>query len=117
MDFVQFMKVEDKNINEEINPEAIPMNIMKEPNEPNGLSFVEMKKIISKVWLTADDIMKLANCGKHSAIDIRNEIEEQIVSSGKKVPKSMYKCVPTNKVLEYLGLEEDYIFMMAERCL
>ena len=84
-------------------------------NNENVLSYVEMKNIISKAWLNSDDIMKLAHCGKHSATIIRNEIEEQIVSSGKKVPKGIFKCVPTHLVLDYLGLDVDYICMMAER--
>lgn len=80
-----------------------------------SLSFIEMKEIISKVWLNVDDIMKLAHCGKHSTTNIRNEIEGQVVSSGKKLPTGMYKCVPTKLVLDYLGLDVDYILNMAER--
>lgn len=84
-------------------------------NVLKDMSYVEMKELISKVWLDVDDIMRLAQCGKHSATNIRNEIEEQIVASGKKVPTGARKCVPTKLVLDYLGLDIDYICTMAER--
>ena len=84
-------------------------------NVLKDMSYVEMKELISKVWLDVDDIMRLAQCGKHSATNIRNEIEDQIVASGKKVPTGARKCVPTKMVLDYLGLDIDYICTMAER--
>ena len=84
-------------------------------NNKRDMDYVEMKELISKVWLDVDDIMRLAQCGKHSATNIRNEIEDQIVASGKKVPTGARKCVPTKMVLDYLGLDIDYICTMAER--
>ncbi len=84
-------------------------------NNKRDMNYVEMKELISKVWLDVDDIMRLAQCGKHSATNIRNEIEDQIVASGKKVPTGARKCVPTKMVLDYLGLDIDYICTMAER--
>ena len=87
----------------------VQLNIMKD------MSYIEMRELVSKVWLDVDDIMRLAQCGKHSATAIRNEIEEQILASGKKVPIASRKCVPTKLVLEYLGLDIDYICNMAER--
>lgn len=87
----------------------VQQNVLKDMN------YVEMRALISKVWLDVDDIMRLAQCGKHSATNIRNEIEDQIVASGKKVPTGARKCVPTKMVLDYLGLDIDYICTMAER--
>ena len=102
------------------------LNIQKEVTNKRGvdyiqasdkkdMDYVEMLELISKVWIDADDIMRLAQCGKHSATNIRNEIEEQIIASGKKVPTGARKCVPTKLVLEYLGLDIDFICSMAER--
>lgn len=93
----------------------IPVEISETTNLDNSISYVEMKSIISKVWINSDDIMKLAQCGKHTAVTIRDEIEKQIISQGKHVPKSAIKCVPTHLVLEYLGLDIDLICKMAER--
>ena len=43
------------------------------------------------------------------------DVEKTITESGKLVPPSMTKYVPTKLVLEYIGLDEDYIFKMAAR--
>lgn len=116
---LEIIEVDENNFKErnEVYMDIVPLEIRKTESiiDEEGLSFVEMKNIISKVWLNVDDIMKLAQCGKHSATNIRNEIEEQIVASGKKLPTGIYKCVPTKLVLDYLGLDVDYIFTMAER--
>lgn len=87
----------------------------KNTTQDERINYVEMKELISKVWLNSDDIMKVAQCGKHSAINIRNEIEAKVIAGGKKLPTGLYKCVPTKMVLDYLGLDADYIFKMAER--
>lgn len=77
------------------------------------MNYKEMSKIISKVWINSDDIMKICNCGKNTAIKIRRDVEKSIIDSGKLVPPSMVKFVPTKLVLEYIGLDENYIFEMA----
>lgn len=118
MDFsLEIIDVNDNGTKERdvIDMDYMPLEIRRLPDDGVSISFVEMKNIISKVWLNVDDIMKLAQCGKHSATNIRNEIEEQIVASGKKLPTGIYKCVPTKLVLDYLGLDVDYIFTMAEK--
>lgn len=51
----------------------------------------------------------------NNTTSIRNEIEQQIIDGGKKVPKSLSKCVPTHLVLEYLGLDANYICEMANK--
>lgn len=79
------------------------------------MNYAEMKDIISKVWINSDDIMKICNCGKNTAIKIRKDIEKTIVDSGKLVPPSMIKYVPTSLVLDYIGLDENYIFEMASK--
>lgn len=79
------------------------------------INYNELIEIISKPWVDTVDIGKIACCGKHSATKIRIEIEQQILDSGKKLPLSSKKCVPTKMLLEYLGLDVDYIFDMASR--
>ena len=79
------------------------------------MNYKEMMELISKVWINSDDIMKICHCGKNTAIKIRQNIEKTIIDSGKLVPPSMTKYVPTKLVLEYIGLDEDYIFKMAAR--
>lgn len=79
------------------------------------MNYKEMSKIISKVWINSDDIMKICNCGKNTAIKIRRDVEKFMTDEGKLVPPSMVKSVPTKIVLQYIGLDEDYIFKMAGR--
>lgn len=74
-----------------------------------------MANVVSKVWINSNDIMKICNCGKNTAIKIRRDVEKVITDSGKLVPPSMIKYVPTKLVLEYIGLDEEYIFKMAEK--
>lgn len=118
MDFsLEIIDVNDNRAKERdaIDMDYIPLEIRRLPDDYVSISFVEMKNIISKVWVNSDDIMKLAQCGKHTAVNIRNEIENQIISQGKNVPRSAIKCVPTHLVLDYLGLDIDFICSMAER--
>lgn len=79
------------------------------------MDYIKMYELLSKPWIDTEGIMKLAQCGKHSATKIRLEIEQQILNSGKKLPLSSRKNVPTKMVLDYLGLDENYIYTMAKR--
>lgn len=79
------------------------------------MNYKEMSKLIEKPWIDVEGIMQIAQCGKYSATRIRTELEEQIAASGKKIPSSCKKRVPTKLLLDYLGLNEDYIYSMANR--
>lgn len=77
------------------------------------MNYKELLEIISKPWIDTNDIMVIAQCGKNSAIKIRWDIERSILDSGLKLPKSNKRHVPTKLVLEYLGLDVEYIKNMA----
>ena len=79
------------------------------------MSYKEMAEMVTKVWINSDVIMRLLNCGKNSAIKIRESIEKEIIDSGKLIPPSMTKYVPTKLVLERVGLDANYILEMASR--
>ena len=79
------------------------------------MNYKEMLEIISKVWINSSDIMRLCNCGRNTANKIRHDVAKIITDSGKVIPPSVVKYVPTKLVLEYIGLDEDYIFKMASR--
>ena len=78
------------------------------------LNYIELRNAILSPWADVKKIMLVASVGKNSAIKIRKSIEEEIIKVGKKLPQSSPIVVPMKKVLEYLGLEEKYIFEMAE---
>jgi len=77
------------------------------------MNYKDIKEIILKPWIDTDGIMKLAECGKNTAIKIRTDIEKNIIDSGLRVPIARKKKIPTRLVLEYLGLDTDYIIQMA----
>ncbi len=79
------------------------------------MNYKQLCEVISKPWVDTNDIMVIACCGKNSAIKIRLDIENQILESGKKMPLSSRKYVPTKLLLDYLGLDIEYIFNMANR--
>lgn len=79
------------------------------------MNYKEMLEIVSKVWINSNDIMKLCNCGKNTANKIRQDVEKIIVDNGKVILPSVVKYVPTKLVLEYIGLDEDYIFKMVSK--
>lgn len=68
---------------------------------------------VLKLWSNTNDIMIIANCGRNSAIKIRQSIETQIEKEGKKLPQCSPLVIPTKRVLDHLGLDERYIFEMA----
>lgn len=69
----------------------------------------ELLDIISKPWLDVKDIKKIALCGDNAARKIMKEISQSILSSGKKLPPSKKKIIPTKDVLDYLGIDIDYL--------
>ena len=77
------------------------------------MSYLELYQIISKPWAGIREISLIANCGRDSAIKIRNMIEQEIIMDGKRLPMSKTIVVPTKKVVEFLGLDFDYIVSMA----
>lgn len=77
------------------------------------MSYKQLLSIISKPWVTTEDIMQIAACGRNTATQIRWDIEKIIIDSGKKLPVSNKKHVPTRLVLNYLGLDEEYIKNMS----
>lgn len=77
------------------------------------MSYMELYSIISKPWASINEIKLIANCGRDTAIKIRNQIQEKISKSGKQLPKSKTIIVPMKNVLDYLHLDYDYIINMA----
>lgn len=77
------------------------------------LNYIELRNAILNPWADVKRIMLIATVGKNSAIKIRQAIEIEILKEGKRLPKGSPIVVPTKRVLDYLGLEEKYIFEMA----
>ncbi len=79
------------------------------------MKYKDLIKIIEKPWIDINDIKIIADCGTYTATKIRREVENIVAESGKRLPTSYKKRVPTKVLLDYLDLNEDYIYHMAER--
>lgn len=79
------------------------------------MSNIEIVNVLSKPWADVHDIMKLSFCGRDKASYIRDDIREKILNSGKLLPICKTKYVPMNSVIEYLNLNIDYIYSMAQK--
>ena len=79
------------------------------------MNYAMLIKYIQKPWIDTKGIMEVAQCSRHSATKIRNEIEKRILDSGKILPQSSKKCVPTKMVLDLLNIDEDYVYKMCSK--
>lgn len=61
------------------------------------------------------DISKLAYCGRDKATSIRIAITNDLKKQNKKMPSTKTKYVPMRNVIEYLDLDIDYIYKMANK--
>ena len=77
------------------------------------MSYKEFFRTILKPWAGIKEICIIANCGRDSAIKIRNHIEKEILKQGKVLPGGKVIQVPMKNVIEHLGLDIDYIIEMA----
>lgn len=80
-----------------------------------NMTNIEIFSIISKSWANVNDIKILASCGRDKASQIRDNIIDNINSSGKFLPISKKKIVPMSSVIDYLNLDINYILSMAEK--
>ena len=72
--------------------------------------------LIDKLWCTTEDIQKICNnCSYSTAMTIRKEVEEQVIKSGKRIPSSKYRVVPTLLTLDYLGIDVDRVLEMGRK--
>ena len=71
--------------------------------------------LIDKVWLNTEDIQKLCNCSRKSAMDIRREVEDKIKESGKRLPTPKRKVVPTMILLDYLGIDVNTVLNVSTK--
>ena len=77
------------------------------------MTYGELFALLSKQWANVNDIKQLCGNGRDKARQIRNEIEFDILKSGKKLLDGKEKKVPMSKVIDYLNMDIDYIAKMA----
>ena len=77
------------------------------------INYGELFVLINKQWANVSDIKQLCGNGRDKARQIRNEIESDIINSGKKILSGKEKKIPMSKVIDYLNMDIDYIARMA----
>ena len=78
------------------------------------MSYLELYETILKPWASVNDIKIIAHCGRDNATRIRNGIQKEILKTGKKIPYGKTKVVPTKMVIDYVGIDLDYVLTMAK---
>ncbi len=79
------------------------------PTKKRTSTFIDQEKVISKSWISAEDIMILAPLSFANARKVVKEIQSEMKSKGEPYFDYRPAVVPTNKVLKYLGFKAEYI--------
>lgn len=66
----------------------------------------ETLEIISKQWCSLEDLMKISQVGRNSALKIKRNIREKLTKQGYMVPKHV---VPMKEVVYYLDINISYL--------
>lgn len=77
------------------------------------LNYTDMYSIISKPWVNTEEIKKICLCGNKKAMSIRKEVEKIVVEMGKHLPEASQKIIPTPVLLDYIGMDIEYVYKMA----
>lgn len=68
-------------------------------------------ELLAKQWCTLNDLMKLTNLGRNSALKIRKEIINDLENKGYKLPCGL---IPMCEVVNKLNINVPYLKDMAE---
>jgi len=71
----------------------------------------ETLNLISKQWCDLNDLIKLTGLGKNNALKLKNEITNDLLNKGYKLPK---KLLPMNEVVSYLKINISYLQKMTK---
>ena len=66
----------------------------------------ETLEIISKQWCSLEDLMKISQVGRNSALKIKRNIREKLTKQGYMVPKHV---IPMKEVVDYLDINISYL--------
>lgn len=70
------------------------------------MSANETLELLSKQWCSLQDLMKLTNLGRNSALKIRKEIITDLEDKGYKLP---YGLIPMCEVVNKLNIDINYL--------
>lgn len=70
------------------------------------MSAEETLTLISRQWCSLEDLMKLADVGRNTALKIKKEIKDKLVKQGYKIPNHV---IPMKEVIYYLDIDVNYL--------
>lgn len=70
------------------------------------MSAEETLNLISRQWCSLEDLMKLADVGRNTALKIKKEIKDKLVKQGYKIPNHV---IPMKEVIYYLDIDVNYL--------
>ncbi len=62
--------------------------------------------LIAKQWCNLQDLMKLGEIGRNSALKIKREIKDNLLNKGYKIPNQL---LPMKEVVKYLDIDVNYL--------
>lgn len=72
----------------------------------------EQLQAMASQWADTNTICIIGSIGKNKAIEIRQEIEEQIKAEGYRLPRQ--KIVPMRYVIDYFNIDINYLKKLAK---
>ena len=66
------------------------------------MSAEETMKIITKQWCNLTDLMKLLDCGRNKALDIKKQIKNKLINEGYFIPGN---DLPMQAVVDVLKID------------
>jgi len=72
----------------------------------------ETLELISKQWCDLQDLMKLAQVGRNSALKVKKEIKDKLTKQGYRLPNHL---IPMKEVVDYLDININYLESRTER--
>ena len=64
----------------------------------------ETLKIITKQWCNVTDLMKLLNCGRNKALEVKKQIKDKLIAEGYYIPGN---DLPMQAVVNVLKIDID----------
>lgn len=66
----------------------------------------ETLELVARQWCSLNDLMKLAQVGRNSALKIKKEIKDKLTTQGYRLPNHL---VPMKEVVDYLDINIAYL--------
>jgi hypothetical protein len=68
------------------------------------MSAEETLKLITKQWCSISDLMKLLNCGRNKALEVKKDIKDKLIKDGYYIPGNN---LPMQAVVDILKIDID----------